>query len=163
MCVWQETKGDTKRERPAHYLPPSQSTNTKHRGKEEKGNYNRQEDEKQQFWQSCADNFPGADLAKEATSVELRRQPLGCLGCFSSDVLQSTSLCRRSNLVCSARCERQQPGTPGAPRLMHCDGYQCLFNWQKKNTNPALKQTRSPAANHIDIYSLSLLSPTQSL
>lgn len=103
--------GDKKKEHPPHYLPHSQSANTKHRSEEKKGNYNRQEEEKQQFWQSCVDNFPGADLAKEATSVELQRQLLGCSGCFSSDVLQSTFLCRRSNLVCSAPCEDTLPGT----------------------------------------------------
>ena len=68
-----------------------QTLNTEARRK--KGEYNRQEEEKQQFWQSCVDNFPGADLAKEATSVELQRQPLGRSGCFSSDVPQSTFLC----------------------------------------------------------------------
>ncbi len=70
-------------------LTVSQQT-LKHRSEEKKGNSNRQEGEKQQFWQSCVDNFPGADLAKEATSVELQRQPPGRSGCFSSDVLQST-------------------------------------------------------------------------
>lgn len=76
--------------------------------KKKKGNYSRQEEEKQQFWQSCADNFPRADLAKQATSVELQRQPLGCLGCFSFDVLQLT-LCRQRNLVCSAHCNNSDP------------------------------------------------------
>lgn len=83
-------RGDKKTEHPPHYLPHRQSANTKHRSEEKKGDYNRHEEEKQQFWQSCVDNFPGADLAKEATSVELQRQLLGCSGCFSSDVLQST-------------------------------------------------------------------------
>lgn len=56
----------TERKNTLLIISPSQSANTKHRGKEKKGNYNRQEEEKQQFWQSCVDNFPGADLAKKS-------------------------------------------------------------------------------------------------
>lgn len=40
--------------------------------RQKKGDYDRNKKKgKQQFWHSCVDNFPGADLAKQATSVEL--------------------------------------------------------------------------------------------
>lgn len=68
---------DKKTQRPTHYLSPRQSANTQHRSEKKKGDYNRQEEEKRHFCQSCVDNFPGADLAKEAASVEHQRQPLG--------------------------------------------------------------------------------------
>ncbi len=83
-CVWQCKRRTwmwgQKERTPSSLSLHSQSANTKHRGEEKKGNYNRQEEEKQQFWQSCVDNFPGADLAKEATSVELPTTAIGVFG-----------------------------------------------------------------------------------
>lgn len=80
----------TKRKNTLLIISPAVSQETLNTEAEKKGNYNRQEEERQQFWQSCVDNFPRADLVREATSVELQRQPLGCSGCLRSDVLQST-------------------------------------------------------------------------
>lgn len=143
--------GDKKKEYPPHYFSYSQSANTKHRGKEKKGNYNRQEEERQQFWQSCVDNFPRADLVKEATSVELQPQPLGCSGSFCSDVLQSTFFFYvHSNLVCSACCKDSdlKPRSPSAPQLRHCDGYECVFNWQKQILQMQT-QTHTESDRHI--------------
>ena len=68
---------DKKTEHPTHYLSPVSQRTLNTEAKKKKGDYNRQEEEERRFCQSCVDNFPGADLAKEAASVELQRQPLG--------------------------------------------------------------------------------------
>lgn len=89
-----------------------------------------------QFRQSCVDNFPGADLVKEAISGVLLQWPFGCSDCFRSDALPSVVffLCRQQK-TSSVHCEDGdlQPWNPSAQALWW---YEWWVSWRKHPSHP---------------------------